>query len=454
MQSYRPLILRAALALSLAAPAALAQNQAALSPVPRAQFWDSTGARPLAGGCVQTFLSGTSTPAATYTNAAGNVANPNPVILDSAGRADIWLTLGVAYRLTVRAKTTGCVGGGGSVISTTDGIIDLGNSFAQGAAAGTLAIGLTATPATGTAGGVGTGNARLSATPTGLYVSVNGGAPTLLGPGSPTTSIQFNNSGAFGGSTNLQWNNSTNTVTVNGGTTAGINAPVFSSSNTGTNVAFTNTGGSFRVLGNGDGLFQNLSVTSTFNSLATGTTAAIQQAAGNFQVTGNGVGWFQSVCALNGVPAAGTCGGVAPVTGTIAGSGVTAFTLGATITHTTLNYAIHETDTGGSCNIGTTYTGGIGCTSDARLKERVRDLPAALAGVVALRPVAFDWTRNKEHAIGFIAQDVQKVFPELVHSESDGYLSLSYMGLIPELVKAVQELNARVNTLEGRKGRR
>ena len=446
---YRPFIIRAALALSLAA-AAFAQNQAALSPVPRAQFFDSSG-RPLAGGCVQTFQAGSTTPLASYTDATGTTANPNPVILDSSGRADIWLRFSVAYKITVRAKTTGCVGGGGAVLYTTDNVIDLGNSFAQTAAAGSLAIGLTATPVAGVGGGVGTGNARFSATPTGVYVSVNGGAPAQLTPGSLTTSIQFNNSGSFGGSSNFVWNTSTNQATITGGTSAGYQAPAFSSSNTGTNVAFTTAGGTFQVQGNGNGLFQNLSVTAVFNSLATGTTAAVQQNTGTFVINGNGNAFFQSVCTYSSNPSANTCNGSVPVAGTMQGSGLIADTLGATITHTTLNYGIHETDTGGSCNIGTTYTGGIGCTSDARLKERVRDLPAALAGVVALRPVAFDWTRNKEHAIGFIAQDVQKVFPDLVKSESDGYLSLSYMGLIPEMVKAIQELNARLATLEGRR---
>jgi hypothetical protein len=51
-----------------------------------------------------------------------------------------------------------------------------------------------------------------------------------------------------------------------------------------------------------------------------------------------------------------------------------------------------------------------------------------------------DDPRNKT-MIGFLAQDVQKLFPELVSTDEDGYLSLDYMGLIPVLVEAFKELN-------------
>ena len=45
---------------------------------------------------------------------------------------------------------------------------------------------------------------------------------------------------------------------------------------------------------------------------------------------------------------------------------------------------------------------------------------------------------------GFIAQDVQKLFPELVKEDGSGYLSVNYVELIPILVNAVQELSAKV----------
>ena len=63
---------------------------AIISPVPFLQFFDANGI-PLAGGKLYTYAAGTTTPLATYTTYAGTVSNANPVILDSAGRASVWL---------------------------------------------------------------------------------------------------------------------------------------------------------------------------------------------------------------------------------------------------------------------------------------------------------------------------------------------------------------------------
>ncbi len=83
------------------AAAALGQV-ASLMPEPRLQFFDNSG-RPLAGGRLYTYAAGTTTPLATYTTSAGNVALPNPVILDAAGRATVWLGA-ASYKLELRTS--------------------------------------------------------------------------------------------------------------------------------------------------------------------------------------------------------------------------------------------------------------------------------------------------------------------------------------------------------------
>lgn len=50
--------------------------------------------------------------------------------------------------------------------------------------------------------------------------------------------------------------------------------------------------------------------------------------------------------------------------------------------------------------------------------------------------------------IGLIAQDIQKIFPELVEADGNGYLGLDYMGLIPVLVEAIKELQAEIEILQ------
>lgn len=82
------------------------------------QLFDNLG-DVLAGGKVYTYAAGTTTPLATYTDAGGMSANTNPVVLDSAGRADIWLTEGVSYKFIL----TVAGGDPDSPLETADGII-------------------------------------------------------------------------------------------------------------------------------------------------------------------------------------------------------------------------------------------------------------------------------------------------------------------------------------------
>ena len=66
------------------------------------QFFDDNG-NPLSGGKLYTYLAGTTTPAVTYTSSLGTFNNPNPIILDAAGRPpeEVWLTSGVSYKFVV-----------------------------------------------------------------------------------------------------------------------------------------------------------------------------------------------------------------------------------------------------------------------------------------------------------------------------------------------------------------
>jgi hypothetical protein len=102
----------------------------------------------------------------------------------------------------------------------------------------------------------------------------------------------------------------------------------------------------------------------------------------------------------------------------------------------------------------------ITAISDARLKENVQDIDVGLNAILALKPRKFDWKAGKGKDIkgdrGFIAQEFETVFPNLVDEWKDPapegeapYKSVR-QDLIPVLVKAIQELTARVQTLEAR----
>ena len=102
----------------------------------------------------------------------------------------------------------------------------------------------------------------------------------------------------------------------------------------------------------------------------------------------------------------------------------------------------------------------ISAISDARLKENVKDIDVGLSAILALKPRTFDWKAGKGKDIkgdrGFIAQEFESVFPNLIDEWADPapegeapYKSVR-QDLIPVLVKAIQELTARVQTLEAR----
>lgn len=78
-----------------------------LSPVggAGAQFFDNNG-NPLTGGKLYTYAAGTTTPQATYTTSAGNIAHTNPIVFDAAGRvpgsSEIWVSAGVNYKFVLK----------------------------------------------------------------------------------------------------------------------------------------------------------------------------------------------------------------------------------------------------------------------------------------------------------------------------------------------------------------
>ena len=91
--------------------------------------------------------------------------------------------------------------------------------------------------------------------------------------------------------------------------------------------------------------------------------------------------------------------------------------------------------------------------SDVSLKENLRDLDKGLDTINALQPRRFDWKNGDGNDImGFVAQEVEDVLPELVHeykyTDEETKLALKMGDMIPSMVKAIQELSAQVNDLK------
>jgi len=91
---------------------------------------------------------------------------------------------------------------------------------------------------------------------------------------------------------------------------------------------------------------------------------------------------------------------------------------------------------------GITVTGSVNATSDLYLKENIQPVKSALEIVNQLEGVRFDWKDSGESSLGVIAQDLEKVLPELV-SETDGVKSVNYNGIIAVLIQAIKELSQK-----------
>ncbi len=94
-----------------------------------------------------------------------------------------------------------------------------------------------------------------------------------------------------------------------------------------------------------------------------------------------------------------------------------------------------------------------GSPSDKRLKENIKPIESALDKAMKLQGVTFDWKKSDsildiKEDIGFIAQDVQEVLPELVRENENGKLSLRHQGITPILLEAIKELKAEIEELK------
>jgi hypothetical protein len=101
-------------------------------------------------------------------------------------------------------------------------------------------------------------------------------------------------------------------------------------------------------------------------------------------------------------------------------------------------------DSDGTCDVNPTSTALV-CSSDARLKKDVVILSSALDKVTALRGVSFRWVNQQDGTLrpGLIAQEVEQVIPEAVSTDGNGYKAIAYTNLIPYLIEATKELEAR-----------
>ncbi len=220
---------------------------------------------------------------------------------------------------------------------------------------------------------------------------------------------------------------------------------VYATSSDGNGVSAISTGGS------GNGLYAS----SNGNTAVYGTSSA-----------GNGVSGYTSVDGKSGIFGENSdtgassyySVGVRGVSYSTGGSGVLGNNLGS-------GYGGYFTTSTGTYSayfnadisiLGTSYG-----PSDARLKQNIKPIAGAIDQLLKLQGVTFEWKEPEKHSnktgaqIGFIAQEVEKVFPQWVHTDADGFKEVSVgqvEGLEVEAIRTLKsendELKARIDRLE------
>jgi hypothetical protein len=98
-----------------------------------------------------------------------------------------------------------------------------------------------------------------------------------------------------------------------------------------------------------------------------------------------------------------------------------------------------------------TFNNNVTAYSDERLKENIVTIPDALAKVTAMRGVHYNRIDTGRSHTGVVAQEIQKIAPELVLTADDeiGTLSVDYGNITGYLIEAIKELKLKIETLKG-----
>ena len=93
-------------------------------------------------------------------------------------------------------------------------------------------------------------------------------------------------------------------------------------------------------------------------------------------------------------------------------------------------------------------------TSDIRLKDNIKSIDKALDKVNSIQGIEFDWIEKEEvhgnsgHDIGVIAQEIEKVLPDIVTTRDNGYKAVKYEKIVPLLIEAIKDLSKQVDGLK------
>jgi len=101
----------------------------------------------------------------------------------------------------------------------------------------------------------------------------------------------------------------------------------------------------------------------------------------------------------------------------------------------------------GISTLGTVTALNVVATSDMRLKNNVTTIDSAVEKVLKLRGVYFNHLQIEKRNLGVIAQEIEEILPEVVHTDSDGMKSVAYGNIVGLLIEAIKEQQEQINKL-------
>lgn len=118
----------------------------------------------------------------------------------------------------------------------------------------------------------------------------------------------------------------------------------------------------------------------------------------------------------------------------------------------------YKLDVNGDAKCNTLYTSQIQGISDERLKKEISPIQGALAKILQLQGVTYTWRKDMEKQAGYIfktgtdygviAQEIQKILPELVQKDAKGFLTVDYVHITPVLIEAMKEQEKEIEGLK------
>lgn len=102
---------------------------------------------------------------------------------------------------------------------------------------------------------------------------------------------------------------------------------------------------------------------------------------------------------------------------------------------------------GGTCT-GTVYAPAFQISSDIRLKSNLEKINSALEKVSHLVAYTYDMKGMESRQAGLIAQDVEKVLPEAVNENEEGFKTINYGALVALLINSINELRGEINGIK------